>query len=271
LKVHHHEPQPSPKRLGFFIALNRDMIHGTPVRVAMSTLLLIALAVLLQLPSPAPTKTSEAKKQHTTGETRQRENPPPSDWITWLTFVIAGAAVVQVIVYIFQTHYIRRSLHATATTMILTQRPKLEVRHVVMEEAAQLLNAAGAGSLPDIITGSYEIVNVGTSTAEILSKEERVFLWIDPPPKIPFAPESEKRIAPIHLRPGVYYTEEFKEDFGVTIIAFQMVPMMRVFFVGWICYKDQLGNMRTTRFCRIFDTRTRRFVKFGDEEHEHVD
>ncbi len=49
-------------------------------------------------------------------------------WITWLTGVIAFAAIAQIVIYIFQTHYIKNQLHANKKSTDLARR-SLEVAY----------------------------------------------------------------------------------------------------------------------------------------------
>jgi hypothetical protein len=80
------------------------------------------------------------------------------------------------------------------------------------------------------------------------------------------------RLAPGQSAPLGFLSEEAIEDHAQTI-GTKVISAVRLFVMGWIEYRDDIGVVRRTAFCREFklhpweDGRCRR-VKNRDYEHE---
>ena len=44
-----------------------------------------------------------------------------------------------------------------------------------------------------------------------------------------------------------------------------------IYFFGFITYRDGIGNLRRTAFCRMYDPKVKRFTIVHDPDYEYVD
>jgi hypothetical protein len=134
-------------------------------RVLLVPVLFAASLCSFAAPVVAADQSPDASQQFGRHPTDQ-EKPP--DWITAFTGVIAAATVIQVIVYVFQTHYIRKSLAATnasATAAINSQRAWLMCEPAEIAPKLVATDYHRQGSVVFKHFFAYRIWNAGVSTA----------------------------------------------------------------------------------------------------------
>jgi hypothetical protein len=235
----------------------------------------------------------------------QSEKPPAEWWFIASTILSAAATVAIALLGFFQWRAMRRqadymrrglriairqariadrnasaaiksaesakeSLEVTRKALVLSQRPRIEVRNVQIPSdiVGRIFNAQRVSEIPDIIEGSFEIINVGSTTASVIAVECRVVLWERLPMAFARSQLDAVRIIPQQLRPGVYGTRTFSESIDPLAIHFAHI-LLHV--VGWIGYEDELGNYRSTNFCRVLDRKSQRLKKVDDRDYENAD
>lgn len=150
-------------------------------------------------------------------------------------------------------------------SLILVKRPKVTIRNVEIEGLGTLLSGQSVGT-----AGTLQFYNSGGSEAHVLGVTCRLFPFDKLPMKAPF--ESPAPSSDIKLPPGCYGTRSFPfeaVDFS-TFTAIQQ-KTMRLYIMGELVYRDSLGLQRTTRFCRLFNAKKKRFFPIADPDYENAD
>jgi len=182
---------------------------------------------------------------------------------------------------------------AARQSIILTHRPKLVVRNVVVRTPESPYGSAPTGmfdwSTP--LGGQFYVSNVGGSMADIVESHCMAFLrYIRPlPMERPY--EGQNPNNPIQpgtkLVPGGYTlgvippsgTVELELDQSKSLGAPNEASAKllstdvnwMLYFMGWVSYRDDVGNIRTTCFCRAYDRSKGRFTALDDPDYEHAE
>jgi hypothetical protein len=162
-------------------------------------------------------------------------------------------------------------------TLVLAQRPKLIVRNVVVKPL---------GITPELSTpifqpghsveGEFQVVNVGGTPATIFQSGCWVF-WnqVALPLHRPYDYLSPNNPARGVLQPGTAVVGSFMSDKPMDQHAaeiWQAGNQWSLYVMGWVEYRDDLGSVRRTSFCRRYDVhRGRRFFSVDDPDYEHAD
>jgi hypothetical protein len=219
----------------------------------------------------------------------------------WLvTGALAFVAAVQAGLFVWQLILLNRSIRDTRTAanaaaasaeaakleayaaqrmLVLTQRPRLRVRNVVLRYPVPthapppVLFQRGVP-----VSGQFYVVNVGGTVARIVEGDCRVY-WTNHglPMERPYEGQLIENPMPA-----------FKLEAGQsTPIPFQSSQPMGpegdeirdfvlgwwLYVMGWIEYTDDLNNPRRTAFCREYrrvpDTQLGRFFPVNDPDYEH--
>ena len=161
-------------------------------------------------------------------------------------------------------------------SFILTQRPKVIVRNVAVfgtdPEADLFQTPAGRPGEP--IKGSIFIANTGTTEAQVISVGCEVFRHERP--LIPPYAKSDGTVVDFKLPPGKgteWPFETIPEEVPMSHWALLREHLAPVYVLGRIGYKDKLGTMRSTSFCRRWDVGIKRFRQLNppDPDYEHAD
>lgn len=198
------------------------------------------------------------------------------NWALVLVGTVGSTIAVWTLILLQRyTEATERTVEFTRQSLILSQRPRIEVRRIVINAdiVDGLLNFANVNQIPEEVTGTFEIVNTGSTTARVVAMECRVFLWEQIPAAISRTPLDFIRIEPIKLLPGVYGTRTFRGSIAALdiYIAHGENRSLCVYIVGLVGYEDELGNYRSTSFCRRMDQAFGRLVKTNDPDYEHAD
>jgi len=161
-------------------------------------------------------------------------------------------------------------------TLVLTQRPKLMVRNVVITAPRP---PGIQGEIPLFqpryeISGKLYVVNVGGTVATT----QECWCWGVPiQGELPMEPPYEGGM-------GYPLTQKLKpgESMPITFRNLKEIgnegPLIRqgsdnwAFYVmGWIAYADDLGLVRRTAFCRKWDARKKRLPPIDDPDYEQAE
>jgi hypothetical protein len=231
-----------------------------------------------QLDSAAHNGKSEGKDQGGNAD-------PEPDW--WMIGLTAGLVLVgggQVLVLVRQTGILNGSLvetkkatHLTRESLILTQRPKLIVRHVVVRntDGERLLDVSPVAATAIILEahgGRLDVVNVGGSRAHLTKYHSEMSRGEQLPMVPPYDGKAGTDLD-LTLAPGMrsyiaFPTERYRH--GVSMVREEQ-GMRYFWLLGWIEYKDDIGNVRQTGFCRKWSNDHQRFMPTDDVYYEYAD
>jgi hypothetical protein len=197
--------------------------------------------------------------------------------------VLVGIGVL--IVYIYQLRAMRGQLTAmknqltemqkgsgqTREALILTHRPKLIVRNVVVNE----LPLFSKDHLIDRFTGSYDVANVGSTAARIVSVNGGIYMAGGLPMKRPYDDGIPGREDDTRLAAGESRTISLRQqtDLPAAAMIAYLSGEVEAWIVGLLIYRDELGIQRQTGICRRFDPVSKRFVHMEkpDADYEYAD
>lgn len=177
-----------------------------------------------------------------------------------------------------QTRIAKADAKATRESIILTHRPKLIIRSIVVPGREILrrktpLDALTRSGLDDGQLGGFlYAVNVGNQPATIRALDEYYFFGDILPMERPYEPGSEQRLLSITLEPGearkILLRPELKKADGISASD---IYDRSLWVVGRITYSDELGNSRETGFCRQVDRQHARMLPVSNPDYEYAD
>jgi hypothetical protein len=213
-------------------------------------------------------------------------------WLMTFTGALVVVGLLQFLVYAAQARYMRRGLRISDAnvqaaqraaivaerTLVLTQRPKLIVRNVVV---ARLVPASQVPTFVfldgHLVTGQLYVVNVGGSDATIVDMGCWVE-WTDQPLSMDRPYEGKSGNVPIRrtLSPGMsipvpFQSERPMDESGRHLNTFKLDNAWHLYVLGWIEYKDALGLRRRTAFCRTYNPDVRGFEASWNPDYEHAE
>ena len=175
-----------------------------------------------------------------------------------------------------QTKATEDQVRIAQQTLVHTQRPKIAVRTLYFSEmrSVGLPDSANGIRKGSFANGQLYIVNTGGTKASI----EEIFCTpyigegANLPAKRPYEGNSGGKVAFSLVggqsTPWTFALSEPLTEDRADILNLRMTSF---YILGWIDYRDDLGILRTTRFCRRYDTVKERFVAVDDIEYESAD
>jgi hypothetical protein len=190
--------------------------------------------------------------------------------IAVVTFILAGIAYIQAKV--------------ARASVIATLRPKLVIRGIELVEG-NLIEADGVKRVEDDLQWQikYVVANTGGTPAHVTESNLTVAPIDRIEGKLPtFPPYSKKRdsLGCFTVEPGEYKEELLKLDAMPDTERLRMLRAMRrggsdttgkVYCLGFIQYRDDVGTKRRTAFCLHYDVQTDRFDRVDDPNYEYAD
>jgi hypothetical protein len=224
-------------------------------------------------PSPAPVETSQEQQQLGTSKESNSATSQPAvksgdiakendstkdqsgqdghkstpDWITWLTGVIAVAAVLQFIVFCFQAHYMYVGLSLTKQAAdAATQAVQVLNRARIRVEPAAFQDIENPNSRTFKIV--WYMTNTGPTTGYVF--EQRNDYCITDQPLPVDAPYTDKPLPRhIHIGPDqrlrISVDSVQKSTLNLSNVA---EGKLWVYAFGYIRYKDEFGVEHETRY-----------------------
>ena len=210
-------------------------------------------------------ETSDAKKQPQRFWERAFG---PDTWSQWALVIFAGVAAGFAYMAFAAT---RRQANATEQMLLLTHRPKIIIRNVVIPELLITNRDTPMNQLTDTFEGYYYVANVGGQPATIRRTTEAIMTGPDLPMERPDKNLSERSIS-ITLAPG----ESRKVSLDETTLPTQDVCLLinaeiNAYLLLLIEYTDTTGTVRHTSACRKFDPASKCFVKVDNPDYEYTD
>lgn len=218
-------------------------------------------------------KAAPHQKDESRGEQEDRKEKYFNDiWLVRLTAAILFTGFLQFLVFLFQAgaflkqagfmrdaaNEIKKGSMATQDAVRLAReefvsahQPELRVRHVKM---AQKGNA---------ITVSFSVVNSGTTKAITQSSSVTAGYFEDGNLPVPNELAANNVVTRKIFHPGN------ADSYSVECAAPEGTGAKNLNLIGWIAYKDGLGNMRKTYFCRRKSPQG--FTPATDLDYEAID
>ena len=162
-------------------------------------------------------------------------------------------------------------------TLILQYRPRIIVRHATAKAFSKEIGE-GVFSEPVRCVVAFQIVNIGGSPAHIVDGD--IYLLSARSggleEEIEFKESTHVGIGQRTLQPGEREAMEFALDTRISNDArwvefYKGTSSHRIFLLGTIWYRDDLGIPRQTGLHRSYDPKTKTFVPRKDSEEEYSD
>jgi hypothetical protein len=242
-----------------------------------------------------PSSVSGTRKPAATSELiAWREAFAPATWSNWALAIFAAVAALIALRTLRairrQAEIANESLSAerkateaakaqaelSQKTLVLTQRPKLIVRNIVVKTPGDPLRQTAPFQPGYSVEGEFQVVNVGGTPATITQSGCRVF-WnqVALPMHRPYEHLSPNNPVRGVLQPGTSVVGGFMSDRPMDQHAaeiWQAGNQWSLYVMGWVEYRDDLGFVRRTVFCRRYDVgRGRRFFAVDDPDYEYAD
>jgi hypothetical protein len=199
-----------------------------------------------------------------------------TDWLLVVVGLLQFEAIVgQIIIYRRQAEIMGQQRGIAERTLVLTQRPRIRVRHISLDRPER--SAFYAGSHLD---GKFEIVNAGGAKAQVRVWRCHILIGRSGgPPPWPITSPSEYETNLPTLEPGVYAELRFKRQDGLSdedaTNLRGLAQGITLYVIGRITYEDDLHISRTTQFCRYWampqGTYVARFYRSDDPDFEYED
>jgi hypothetical protein len=178
-------------------------------------------------------------------------------WLVIATTILGGIGA-------YQGWQLKRTVSLARDEFNATHRPRIRVRRVVLEEDPKTHDARVG----------YMIANVGESPAHITGGMARIVYR-----ERVFGPPNLKIIEGVNihqetLRPGEQHSYSIDNDEIMQAFQFERpFPFENhtstLYCYGFIRYTDNLGAIRETAFCRLFERE--RFIGIGNPDYEYED
>jgi preprotein translocase subunit Sss1 len=191
----------------------------------------------------------------------------------WINAVLAIVGFIGIVIAIITLIKIHHQTEIAARTLVLTQRPRIEVRTFYFSQ----LRGVGLPDSPSGISeassagGQFYIVNTGGTRAKIKEIVCKVFVWGGTlPAKRPYEGEiGSQKEKVLEAGQSTFYLFGLLGDLIDAETSNWLRSGVQSFYVlGWIGYTDDLGIYRITHFCRRYDPSKERFSPVDDIEYE---
>jgi hypothetical protein len=186
----------------------------------------------------------------------------------WLTVALFGITALFAILAFVASVWQGKS---ASDMVILTHRPKIIVRNIVIPALASLNRKAPMSQWTQDLTGYYTVANTGGLPCTIQTVCEGNFVGVDLPMERPDRNNQGRQINMV-LAPG-----EAKElPFGHVILgeddACDLIDgKTSNFFIVRVRYTDNGKVVRETSACRRFNPTSSRFIRVANRDYEYSD
>lgn len=162
--------------------------------------------------------------------------------------------------------------------LILSQRPKLRIRNVIIKPSRRPATAANFLEEGKHVIGQFYIVNIGGTPAKIIQSDCIVYWgYSGLPMERPYEWHAPTNLAaPNRLLPGTSVTVPFQSEEPMDSAAEDInrqAGNLRLYVMGWVTYEDNLKVKRRTSFCRVYKNLTgathSKFYPVDDADYEH--
>lgn len=179
-----------------------------------------------------------------------------------------------------------KSIDLARQEFISAHHPKLIVRRVSLHQNHRGnritgIEHASAGVEYEVTGVEYIVANVGSTRATIIESNATIYVnelypgIVNPGlGAMPPYDDDSQSIGVVAFEAGesgpfVEHSEVITADLLYDTRAESPVTPKRLYFLGYILYKDEIGTVRRTAFCRIYDHGSTRFFAIDDAEYEY--
>jgi hypothetical protein len=252
---------------------------------------------------PTPKTAGEAEAERREADARAANEQGLTTYTRHLslaTVALAFVAAVQAGLFVWQLILLRGSVrdartaanaanasaeaakleaYAAQRMLILTQRPKLRVRNVVVRYPVPIHRQPFRLFEPgQPVSGQFYVVNIGGTVARLVEGDCRVY-WTEQglPMDRPYEGQGVETVVPSYKleagqsSPITFQSRNIMGPEGDDIRVF--AGNWRLYVMGWIEYTDDLDNHRRTAFCREYRQipggSGGRFFPIDDPDYEH--
>jgi hypothetical protein len=167
-----------------------------------------------------------------------------------------------------------RQAKVSEDTLILTQRPRLIVRNVVVKRSENTVPPRPLFERGSPVSGQFYISNIGGTPARIIE----IGCWVEWytgnfPMERPYEGKDGYRLpTPIILQPSqstpwTFISERIMGDEANKILFNN--EGWGIIVLGWVAYRDDAGIERRTAFCRRWSVDRKRFMPVEDTDYQH--
>jgi hypothetical protein len=204
------------------------------------------------IPSPKPT---EERIQ----EEDDREEKKSADrWLVRWTFALFGATIGLILATLILRYFAYRQAIDMRRSIDLAYRPRLIVRRISIDEP----RPRGGISAPPCIQVQYVIANIGANTGYVMDNYASLY-FVKSGEELPALPpfEGEKNtIGALKFGNGDSKPLNFNSpEKGWRFLQDRLSRGEKMYFLGYVQYRDGIGNIRRTAFCRRYNGNTKRF------------
>ena len=186
----------------------------------------------------------------------------------------ADAALRQVALVERQVSLMEKSLQATQHSFTLSNRPKIVVRNIALDNEESILNFGSGHGWPAEGTGTARIVNVGATKAHLVAWSCHVLVLMVLPMTPPFDIKGEE-LLDFPIAPGEYVAVHFPTTRAEPLTVENQIAIQGgrfgLYVLGRAVYKDDLGTVRATSFCREWKRGYERFKPVDNPDYENAD
>ena len=196
----------------------------------------------------------------------------------WFTLMLFCAAVGQIALFWVQLRYMGSDIRRARDAFIAANRPKLIVRDVIVWQPSTF-ESTFSGDFEGFkegekLTGHLVIVNIGGTPAKI-EFIDKIAFWTKTrlPLRRPYDGRAVERVDP----PIIVPAGEGRQIVSISC-ARPMGPEAkdvttrqdgwRLYIMGWIRYRDDLGVQTHMKFCREWQYPDERFRAVSDDHYE---
>ena len=166
-----------------------------------------------------------------------------------------------------------KSADAAHRGIVLEYRPRIVVRGIELD-----LGSISTEDEPTKV--KYVVANVGGTKATIVGSNATAEHFEGPLPAIPPYTETRNDLGTFTLMAGEYKERALEKDSAEGLLMrvndiirkdYGVKPTRHFHFFGFIEYRDELGILRRTGFCRRYDSESQRWLVVDDPEYEYSD
>lgn len=152
------------------------------------------------------------------------------------------------------------------------KRPRLIVRNLIRKPHSHPLASIEIGKPLRV---QWDIVNIGDAPCEITDGNSTILVDTRPfDPRSPYG-KSEEYLIGKKLKPGdietVLTTSDTIDFNGPPATDTLRSGKKAIYFYGFVSYRDEIGHVRRTAYCRIYDPGTNLFTVVDNSDFEYAD
>jgi hypothetical protein len=249
---------------------------------ALLTVAIFAMGFVVASSMPPPSQQIE-KADHPQAanegaeRTAEKQIAYYTKWLAWFTGALVAVSGIQGYFLLRADRTARIAAEAARGSADLgrkeyaaNRRPRLIVRRISIDEPRP---RGGISTVP-CLQIQYVIANIGDNRAYVTDNYANLY-FVKSGERLPALPpfEGERNtIGPMELGNGVSKPIIINtSEKGGRFLETKLAHGDRMYFLGYIQYRDDLGNERRTAFCRGYSGKNKRFHTISVPDYDYVD